>query len=334
METKNEIKLVQEPIIKHELVKAGLRVTKRLSELDLENQIATIDTVKSLKDLRAELNKELSDFEDQRKFIKKAINNPYDEFEIIYKDEILEKYKNAIELLKDKISSVEIKIKEQKEAILKIYFIELCQSEEIDFITFDKLNLDINLSTSEKKYKEQINEFIQKACSDIDLIKTQPHEAEIMTEYKISLNVSKAIQDVNSRIQRENEEKERLRQIENNRRVSELKRIGMSFDQMTKSFVYNDDIYISESIINDYEKSEFLTKFIELEEKIKTDKKREIKQPVQIEIKPELKEPLKVPVKEEKEETLTTRFEVSATLKKLKELKSYLLENNITFKTI
>ena len=94
--------------------------------MDIENQIATIDTVKSLKNLRAELNKELAEFESQRKFIKQGILKPYDEFETTYKTEIAIKYNNAISTLKDKIAEVENKIKADKKVKIETYFKELC----------------------------------------------------------------------------------------------------------------------------------------------------------------------------------------------------------------
>src|SRR6185503_10383235 len=97
-----EIKITQYPVITHKLVEAGKSVTKRIEDLELDKQIATVDTVKSLKDLRAELNKELADLETQRKAIKEGVNKPYLEFEDTYKTEISDKYKIAIDLLKDK----------------------------------------------------------------------------------------------------------------------------------------------------------------------------------------------------------------------------------------
>ena len=57
-----EIQLVQVPKIVHRLQEAGARVTERLKELGVESLVATEDTVKVLKELRAELNKELADF--------------------------------------------------------------------------------------------------------------------------------------------------------------------------------------------------------------------------------------------------------------------------------
>ena len=104
---KNEITLVQSPIIAHKLQEAGKSVSKGIEELELDKQVATVDTVKSLKEVRAELNKELADFENQRKAIKEGVNNPYNEFENLYKTEISDKYKSAIDTLKDKIASVE-----------------------------------------------------------------------------------------------------------------------------------------------------------------------------------------------------------------------------------
>ena len=344
---KNEIKLVQAPVISHELKKAGKRVTDRLAELDLENQVATIDTVKSLKTTRSELSKEFQDYENDRKFIKTACLTPYKELEDLYKIEISEKYQEADKTLKDKIGTVEIKIKEEKEADIKLYFIELCQSEEIDFVTFDKVGIEIKLSDSMKSYKEKCNLFIQKVCSDVDLIKTEEFEAEIMAEFKQSLNASESIISVKSRKRREKEEKDRIIAQENLRRSTSLENVGMSFDEMTKSFAYNNDIYISKEVAESFGKSEFNTKLVELEEKIKADKKanapkpevtkeptqQTIKEPV-TEPKKEVKEPLKAPIKEVKREIVTAKFEASATLAELKALGQYMKNNNITYKNI
>ncbi len=96
---------MQVPKIVHRLQAVGARVTERLKELGVDTLVATEDTVKSLKDLRAELNKELTEFESQRKWVKEGVLNPYNEFETIYKAEISEKYKGAIDTLKTKIEN-------------------------------------------------------------------------------------------------------------------------------------------------------------------------------------------------------------------------------------
>jgi len=333
METNNEIKLVQSPVIAHKLQEVGAQVAKRLQDLNLENMVATVDTVKSLKEIRAELNKELKEFEEQRKFIKNGVNNPYNEFEAIYKIEISDRYNLAEQTLKDKITSVEIKIKDEKKESIKTYFVELCLSENIDFVCFDQLGLDINLSTTEKAYKEKCNEFISKVQDDLKLIKSLDSEAEIMAEYKVTLNASKAIQDVKDRKERERQEAERIKLIEQNRRIAEFKRIGMIPNTETKALVYNDEIYVSWDSVKDIEKVDFANKIIELEEKIKASK---VEPPIDFKSEPkkEVKEVISAPVVETKLEILTAAFEVKGTMQQLKALSEYMKTNNLTYKNI
>ena len=205
-----EIKLVQYPIIEHKLKEIGANVDMRLAALEIESQVATEYTVKTLKELRTELNKELEVFECQRKDIKKAILTPYDEFENIYKSEISTKYNNAINSLKDKIVFVEAAIKNKKKEALQKYFAELIESEQIDFVTFLHLGFDINLSTTEKAYKEKINEFVSRIKQEIQLIESSEFPVDSMVEYRRTLNVASAITNVKQRKEAEKAEIERL----------------------------------------------------------------------------------------------------------------------------
>jgi len=82
----NLITLQQEPVIIYEKIKSvGEEVQKRISDLNLENQLVTEDTIKAVKGIRTDLNKEFAAFEEQRKFIKNAVTKPYQEFEEKYK---------------------------------------------------------------------------------------------------------------------------------------------------------------------------------------------------------------------------------------------------------
>jgi len=339
METK--IELVQIPVIKHQLIKVGANVQKRLDDLDIENQIATIDTVKSLKDLRAELNKELAEFESQRKFIKQGILKPYDEFEETYKTEIAIKYNNAISTLKDKIAEVENKIKADKKVKIETYFKELCISEKIDFIDFDRLNLDINLSTTEKAYKEKVNEFITKINDDLALIKTNENEAEILVEYKKTLNASKAITEVNDRKQKEKEEAAKIKQAKIMQRTNHIKKLGLNFLDVTNSYEYpNSDIYITYIDISEMENDKFIEKVAEIEAKIKALKEAEAKNKVEITETPETKKTItttpaaaiQTPIKEEPK--VMAKFQVIGTRQELKSLGEYMKENNLIYKNL
>lgn len=212
METQNGIVLKQAPVIQHKLEDVGKQVTERIEFLNIDSLVATEETLKSLKALRAELNKDLKEFEEQRKFVKNGVNKPYLEFEAIYKTEISEKYTSAVDKLKDKIGSVEMKLKEQKRNELIEYFSQYCASENIDFLKFTNTGIEVNLSTSIKKYKEQIHKFIERVKSELTLIDSEEHSTEILVEYKKTLNVSQAITNVRYRKQAEKEEAEKAEQ--------------------------------------------------------------------------------------------------------------------------
>lgn len=58
-----------------------------------------------------------------------------------------------------------------------------------------------------KSLKEQAKAFIDKIVDDLNLIKTQEHKAEILVEYKQTLNVAQAITIVINRFKAIEEEK-------------------------------------------------------------------------------------------------------------------------------
>lgn len=214
MEENTQIQLVQTPVIKHALKQVGQSVTDRLTELNIDNLVATDDTVKGLKRLAADLNKELKEYEEQRKFVKEGVMSPYNEFEGIYKAEISEKYKKAIDTLKEKVAVVENRIKAEKEKAVRTYFEELCSNHGIDFVAFEQTGIDINLSTTEKKYKEQVESIVSGILTDLALIETQENKAETLVEYKRLLNVSEAIINVKKRKEAEAAEKAKIAEQE------------------------------------------------------------------------------------------------------------------------
>lgn len=191
------IKVIQLPVIIERLHEVKAEVTAKVEQaLSL---VCTEDTVKDVKKVRSELNKELKDYEDRRKAVKKAIMTPYEQFEAVYKDCISDTYKKADTELKDKIDSVENELKAQKTAEVKAYFDEYLQSRGIDFVTFESTHINVTLSASMKSLKEQAKAFVDKIVDDLNLIDTQEHKDEILYEYKQSLNVSNAITTVANR---------------------------------------------------------------------------------------------------------------------------------------
>ena len=330
-----EIKLVQSPVITHMLAKVGTSVTERIALLNIDAQVATEETIKALKELRAELNKELDEYESQRKAIKEGVLNPYNEFEGLYKTEVSEKYKTAIDKLKDKIAQVENKMRDERRESLTSYFDELCASEKIDFLTFDRLNIKINLSDSLKSYKDRINEVVSKVVDDLSLIDTHLHKAEVMVEYRNTLNVAKSIKDVTDRKEKERVEKERLRVIETNRRIDAVKRLGMTYLDMTNAYEFDAEIYITAEQLKTLSHEDFNTRLVELQEAIKA-KKGAVKTPEQPDKQPDkpISAPLQAPVVEKPAELRSASFEVVGTMEQLRALGQYMRDHNIQYKNI
>lgn len=345
------IKLVQIPVIVHALNVAGAKVTERLSSLGLDKLIASEDTVKALKDLRVELNNELADYEAQRKAIKEGVMNPYNDFESIYKDEISTKYKNAVDLLKSKIDAVETEVKTRKKENLLAYFKELVASENIDFLLWVHLNLDINLSTSEKKYKEQINAFVSRVKDDLAMIHASEFPVESMAEYKTTLNASRSITTVKERKEREKEERLRVRKARFAARERDLLRLGMERDDMVHSFSFSSaDKFVQIPFVNleELAQDEWMLKYNETAEIInraRVNGSPSVSAPV--EVSPSLFNAPTVAVadtapvatatsfpSDPMKEIFTATFEVYGTMAELKSLSAFLKSNNINYKNL
>lgn len=209
------ITLKQAPIIIYEKIKAvGQQVETKIAELNLDNQLVTDETLKSAKNTRATLRKELAVFEEQRKFIKEQVNAPYEAFEKAYKEHIKVHYDNADSTLKDKINQVENRLREDKIARIKEFFTELCLSQGIDFLIFERLPLNITLSASDKSLKEQVAGFVSEVSKGLQLIDSlnEPDEfkAEILTDYKQTLDIARAIQGAQYRRQQREAELQRI----------------------------------------------------------------------------------------------------------------------------
>ena len=345
-----EIKLIQKPVIQHALVEVGKSVTERILALNLENLVATDETIKSLKKLRTELNQEFEGYENQRKFIKNEVSNPYVEFNAVYEAEISKKYKAAVETLKDKIAIVEDKIKANKKANIQRYFNELCAVEKIDFLKFENVGLEINLSTSEKAYKEKCDQYVSRVQDDKILIETMDFATEMMVEYKGNgFNASLAVKTVRDRKEKEKLEADRVKLVETNRRQTLLRGISMVFHDMTKSFnwVQDDSIYITQADIESLSKEEFQKRYVELEAKTKPVITQSTpvgemlnivmnsSAPAQGLFSQPIPEPLPAPVEAKPEEKIEfAKFIVRATMPKLIALGKYMRENGYDYENI
>ena len=321
----NKIQLQQNAVIKHDLLNVGRMVDERLQELNIDNLVATDDTIKALKNLRADLNKEFKDFEDQRKTIKSLVAKPYMDLEEVYKVQVSEKYTDAISTLKEKIDEHEIRIKKEKQDVLEEYFEECRDMVGADYVKFSDAGITVNLSTSIKKYREDIDAFFARVLDDLNLIETQDYEAEILVEYKKDLNCSRAIKEVMERKAKEKLEKERQEELEYDRRYDALDRLDFGFKEFENVFVNSKypDLYISRDDVETRSKIEFDAIMESMASKIKSK-----------ETPPQVKAPTKIDPPIEEPKLLKARFEVTGTLDQLKALGNYLKQNNLTYNNI
>lgn len=211
----NLITVQQLPVIVYErLESVGQEIDKRIASLDLDQQLVTEDTKKAVKDTRAMLNKELKDFEEQRKRIKEQVVAPYEAFEKAYNSFIKVKYEKADNILKVKIDEFNERLKADKEARIRAYFTELCQANNIDFLPFERLGLNIRLNDTDKSLKDIVNTNIDNVVKSLEFIEslTDPDEykAEILADYKQTLDVMRSINNAKYRKQQREAELQRL----------------------------------------------------------------------------------------------------------------------------
>ena len=220
----NEIIVVKQlPVIEQQLAQIKEQVAERVKAAT--SLVVTEDTVKAVKKARTELNAEFKAWEEKRKEVKQAVMSPYEKFEDVYNDCISNSYKTADKLLKQRIDEVENELKAKKAAEVQSYFEEYLASKGIDFVTYAQAGLNITLSASLKSLKEQAAAFVDRIESDLKLIETFTDlKAEILVEYKKSLNVSDAITGVKARAKAVQEEQAR-QEAEAEKRAAEAQRV-------------------------------------------------------------------------------------------------------------
>lgn len=228
---KDLIEVKQLPVIEEQLKNVSTIIDERVK--NATSLVCTEETVKTIKELRAELNKDYREFETQRKAVKEQVLKPYEDFENIYKRYISDKFRNADLILKGKIDVVENELKAKKEKEIKDYFEEYKIANEIDFITYEQAKINVTLTASMKSLKEQAKTFIDRVNSDLATIALQEHKDEILVEYKQNgLILNKAMETVLTRTKAVEEEKKKQEEIINNNLKEEQKRMTVALDNL------------------------------------------------------------------------------------------------------
>ena len=194
------IKITQLPVIEERLRSMQEQVEKRTSEA--MSMVCTEDTVQAVKKLRAELNSEFWELEGQRKAVKKAILEPYERFDALYKSCIGDPYKQADTDLKGKIDAVQGEIRAKKEMELAEFYNEYAAAHCVDWLHFCDAGIKVLLSSSTKKLKDEARAIIDQIEADTTAIDGMDNAEEVMAEYKACRSLADAVTIVKQRHER------------------------------------------------------------------------------------------------------------------------------------
>lgn len=211
----NELIAVRQlPIIEEHLKTLSVEIDRQVS--DALSLAVTEATVKDVKNVRANLNKQYKELEAQRKAVKKAILEPYEAFDEIYKTYVSVRFEEADTELKRKIGAVEAQLRQEKIDDLQSYFRELADSEHLEWLEYERGGFNVTLTKSRTALHKEVDDFVGRVAESVRTIVALPDSDEVAAEYKRTLNLGKAVETVQARhkaIEQERKEREHLEGI-------------------------------------------------------------------------------------------------------------------------
>ena len=211
------IRLIQLPVIEERLRDLKEATEHRVAEA--MSLVVSDETLTAVKNVRAELNRDFTEYENQRKAVKAAIMGPYDRFEAVYRECVMEPFKRADADLKGKIDATEREIKGRCEKQLEAYFQELCAVNHVDFLTFAQTGVKVDMASARsktpKKLMDQLRIMVEGCAQAMTTIDGMAHGDEIAVEYKKYLDLTLAIRLVTERHQKLEAERQRKAETAN-----------------------------------------------------------------------------------------------------------------------
>lgn len=205
------MQITQLPVIVEQL--QTIKPIIEAKALELQAMECTDETLQAVKAMRAELRKDLADYEARRKGIKAAVTAPYEAFEAVYKECISGPLKAADEAAAAKIAEVEGELKTACEERLRALFDECRECYSIPWVRFEQVGIEITLALARqktpKKAAVQIGEFFKAIRQDLAAIQQMDEAAEVAAEYVKTLSLAEAVSAVKNR-QRATQEAENI----------------------------------------------------------------------------------------------------------------------------
>lgn len=186
----NDYQIPEKVSFNYEELKAGL--LEKASKY--EAMVYGDDEIKTAKADRSALNKLKKALNDERIRQEKEYMKPFNEFKAQV-NEIISIIDQPIKAIDGQIKAYEEQKKEEKQEKIKAFWDSLGDHE---WLTLDKIWDDrwLNASVSMKKVEEEIQEKLQKICSDMDTLNNLPEFSfEAVEVYKQTLDINKAISE-------------------------------------------------------------------------------------------------------------------------------------------
>lgn len=210
------IKVTQLPIIEERL--RSMQEQVEAKTIEAVSLVCNDETLSTVKAARADLNKTFAALEEQRKAVKRAVMEPWERFESVYKECISIPFKQADAAMKGKISAVENDLKGRVEQEAKDYFYELCAAEHVEWLAWGQSGITVTMTDARQKthksLREKITTFVTGVARGVEAISGMEDAEEILAEFKHCLDAATAIRIVQERHER----------IEDERRAAEARR--------------------------------------------------------------------------------------------------------------
>lgn len=187
------------PVLRHKL-----REVKGQIDAQVDEALAmpvTDETKVAIKQVRADLNKQLKAAEDLRIAIKNKLLEPYNEVENEFRECITNRLKDADATLSSRINEIESAQKDEKRREVIEYFEELKESSGLEFVKIEDIGLTFTLSASTIAMKKQVKAWFNNVQSDLSAIVALADDikSEVLLEYKKTYDLSASIRVVTAR---------------------------------------------------------------------------------------------------------------------------------------
>lgn len=202
------ITIEQSAVISERFDEIGRELDRRV-EL-ARGMVVSEENYKDAKKIRADVRKEAAAYAEDFKKIKGNALAPWRKIEDAYHAKVRDKYADADAILKRKVDTITDGIKAEKQKAIRAYFDDLKVAEGVAWLDFDQAGIRVTMSDSEKKLKEQAQEVVQKVRAETESIDGMENAAEVMVEYRKTLDFAGSVAAVNRRAEAKREQEERL----------------------------------------------------------------------------------------------------------------------------